>query len=351
MKRNLMLGMMILAMLAAPMLACGFPLPAGTAMLAVSKAVCAEGEAADSCQVRQDAYQLMSKLQSVAIEDLSMTVHIDDGESVTSMTLSGAYEYVVTGDEAGLGANVHALLTDAEVTDSSGTESLDGVEFIVFGDKAYTKKPGETWVYEELDENALAGLGLILGLGGPAGAGLDLFSDPAIFSVSIASGPAVDGQATQAQTLALNLSALLSNAQALNSVMTQGFGAGGDLLGMTQEDLGMDAAQLAMMSSLFLPMFEGSSFTTTVYIGAEDGYIYRIEDNYVFAMDSTALGALAEGEPQKMTMRYELSGNLVRHNRPVTITAPEGATEGEGLLGEEGGLLGGGLGSGLLGGQ
>ncbi len=98
-------------------------------------------------------------------------------------------------------------------------------------------------------------------------------------------------------------------------------------------------------------MFEGSSFTTTVYIGAEDGYIHRIEDNYVFAMDTAALGTLSEGEPQKMIMRYELSGDLVRHNQPVTIAAPEGATEGQGLLGEEGGLFGGGLGSGLLGGQ
>ncbi|MEW6581092.1 MAG: hypothetical protein AB1435_18125, partial [Chloroflexota bacterium] len=241
--------------------------------------------------------------------------------------------------------------TDAEMSDASGAESLDGAEFIVFGDKAYTKKPGEDWVYEELDENALLGLGMILGLSGPTGAGLDLFSDPAIFSVSIADGPAVGGQATQAQTLTLNLGALLSNAEVLDSVMTQGFGAGGEALGMTQEDLGVDAAQLAMMSMLFLPMFEGSSFTTTVYIGAEDGYIHRIEDNYVFVMDTAALGALAEGEPQKMIMRYELSGNLVRHNQPVTITAPEGAAEGEGLLGGEGGLLGGGLGSGLLGGQ
>lgn len=46
-------------------------------------------------------------------------------------------------------------------------------------------------------------------------------------------------------------------------------------------------------------------------------------------------------EPQRIEMRYELSGNIVRHNQPVTITAPEGATEGSGLLGEGSGLLGG----------
>ncbi len=351
MKRNGLLGLMVLAMLAVPMLACGFPLPAGTTMLAVSKAVCAEGEAVNTCQVRQDAYQAMSKLESVAIEDLSMTLYVDGGASVTSMTLTGTYEYVVTDDETGLGANIHAVLTDAEMSDSSGTESLAGAEFIVFGDKAYTKKPGEDWVYEQLDQNALLGLGLILGLSGPTGAGLDLFSDPAIFTVSVADGMTIGDQATQAQMLALNLGALLSNAEALGSVMTQGFSAGGGALGMTQEDLGLDPAQLAMMSMLFLPMFEGSAFTTTVYIGADDGYIHRIEDSYEFMMDTAALGALAEGEPQKMTMRYELSGNLVRHNQPVTITAPEGATQGEGLLGEGGGLFGGGLGSGLLGGQ
>ncbi len=206
-------ALLVTAMIALSVLACGFPLPAGTTTMAVTKAVCAQGEPAASCQVRQDAYQLMSQLQSAAVEDLNMTLHIDDGSSVTSMMLSGYYEYVVTGEEVGLGANVHATLVSAEMTDESGTESLSGVEFIIVGDKAYTKKPGENWVYEELDENALLGLGLILGLGGPTGSGLDLFSDPAIFTVSAAEAEAVAGQAMQAQTLTLNLGALLANAE------------------------------------------------------------------------------------------------------------------------------------------
>lgn len=334
--------LMVVMMIAVPMLACGFPLPAGTTTMAVTKAVCAQGEAAESCQARQDAYQLMSQLQSAAVEDLNMTLHIVDGSSVVSMTLTGSYEYVVTGEETGLGANVHVTLNTAQMTDESGTDSLDGVEFIIVGDKAYTRKPGEDWVYEELDQNALLGLGLILGLSGPTGSTLDLFSDPAIFTVSSAEAPAIMGQTMQAQTLTLNLGALLANAEALNSVMSAGFGAGGEALGMTQEDLGLDATQLAMLSSMLLPMFQGTSFTTTLHIGAEDGYIHRVEDRYTFLMDTSVLGALAEGEePQRVEMRYELSGNIVRHNQPVLITAPAGATEGSGLLGESGGLLGG----------
>ncbi|GAB4425934.1 MAG: hypothetical protein Kow00106_22340 [Anaerolineae bacterium] len=333
--------LLVWVMVALAVLACGFPLPAGTTTMAVTKAVCAQDESAESCQARQDAYQLMSQLQSAAVEDLNMTLHIDDGTSVTSMVLTGYYEYAVTGDETGLGANIHATLVSAEMTDENGTESLDGAEFIIVGDKAYTKKPGQEWVYEELDENALLGLGLILGLSGPTGSGLDLFSDPAIFTVSSAPADQMMGQAMQAQTLTLNLGALLANAEALNAMMTSGFSAGGDALGMSQEDLGVDAAQLAMLSAMLLPMFEGTSFSTTIYIGADDGYIHRVEDNYTFLMDTSALGALGgEEEPQRMEMRYELSGNIVRHNQPVTITAPEGATEGSGLLGEGGGLLG-----------
>ncbi|MBN1964981.1 MAG: hypothetical protein JW910_10055, partial [Anaerolineae bacterium] len=75
--RKWALFLTIAAMLAAPMLACGFPLPAGTTMMRVSKAVCAEGEAPESCQARQDAYQLMGKLQSAAIPDLEMALVAD----------------------------------------------------------------------------------------------------------------------------------------------------------------------------------------------------------------------------------------------------------------------------------
>ncbi|GIV81308.1 MAG: hypothetical protein KatS3mg051_0662 [Anaerolineae bacterium] len=184
-------ALLVTAMIALSVLACGFPLPAGTTTMAVTKAICAQDEPAASCQTRQDAYQLMSQLQSAAVEDLNMTLHIDDGSSVTSMTLTGYYEYVVTGERGGLGANVHATLVSAQMTDESGTESLDGVEFIVVGNKAYTKKPGQDWVYEELDQNALLGLGLILGLSGPTGSGLDLFSDPTIFTVSAAEADAM----------------------------------------------------------------------------------------------------------------------------------------------------------------
>lgn len=342
-------ALMLLAMLAAPMLACGFPLPAGTATMAVSKAVCAEGEAAESCRARQDAYQLMNKLQSAAVEDMSMHLYVDDGAEVTEATITGSYDYVLTESSEGLGANVHVRLDEGQMTSADGTEALSGVEFIIVGNKAYTSKDGgSTWVIEDLDAQAMLGVNVLLGLGGPTGTAVDLFSDPAIFSV--APGPATSeaGQTMQVQTLTLDLGKLLGSADALTALMQAGAAAGGAELGLTQEDLGLDPAQVAAMSAMLLPMFTGSSFSTTLYIGADDGYIHRIEDNYVLTMDMTAFDATSK--PLKMT--YELSGNITRHNEPLLISEPQGAVEGAGLLTEEGGLFGsGGLGSSIFGGQ
>ena len=347
------LTLMLFAMLATPVLACGFPLPAGTTMMAVSKAICAQGEAADSCQMRQDAYQMMSKLNAVAVEDLAVKLYIDDGSSSTNdISLGGKYEYVVTDATDGLGANIHAWLTQGTMLDSTGSQSLDGTEFIIVGTKGYTSTDnGATWTVEDLNDSAMLGLGLLLGLSGPTGAGLDMFTDPAIFTVTVGDGPAIDGQAMLMQTLALDVAGLLGNADALSALMTDGFAAGGDSLGLTQDSLGIDASQIAMVSFMLLPALTGTEFSTTIYIGKDDGYIHRIEDKYVFQMDGSALGMTDDsGAAQKMLMSYELSGNITQHNADIQIMAPTDASEGAGLLSEESGILGGGgLGSSLFG--
>ncbi|MBI5958079.1 MAG: hypothetical protein HY866_05055 [Chloroflexi bacterium] len=342
------LFLMLFAMLAVPMLACGFPLPAGSSMMAVSKAVCAEGEAADSCQARQDAYQMMSKLQAVVVEGLDMALVVDDGTTVTNAIVTGSFEYQVAEATEGLGANLRAKLEQGEMTADTGDVSLSNTEFIIVGNKGYTSRDGgETWVYEELDANALLGLGLLLGIGGVTGAGLDLFSDPAIFTVTAGADVEMGGQTMHVQTLTLDLAKLLSNGEALAAMMETGFAASGESLGLSQEDLGgVDAAQIAMMSAMLLPVFTGSEFSTTIYIGADDGYIHRVEDTYLLNMDMSSMGQ--EG---KITMSYILSGDITQHNAPLAITAPEDASEGAGLLGEEGGLFGGGLGGSVFGGQ
>ncbi len=341
------LALMLVAILATPMLACGFPLPAGTEMMAVSKAVCADDEAPESCQARQDAYQMMSKLQSAAVEDLSVSLYIDDGESVTEVNLTGSYEYVVTDSTEGLGADIHAMLESGEMTASGEDQSLGGMEFIVVGNTGYTSSDGgETWVYEELDQNALLGLGLLLGLSGPTGTGLDLFADPSIFTVTTGEGEAMMGQAMQTQTLTVDLTAMMSNADVLSVLLQEGVVAGGDSLGLNADELG-DPAEFAMMAGMLLPFLSGSEFSTTIYIGADDGYIHRVEDHYVFNMDLSAF----DPESAPMKMAYDLSGDVTQHNGAITIAAPEGATEGPGFLSEEGGLFGGsGLGDSLFGG-
>ena len=337
------LGLMLLAMLATPMLACGFPLPAGNSTMAVSKAVCAEGESADTCQERQDAYQMMSKLQSVKVSEMEMALYVFSEDESTEVSLEGNYEYVVSDDDAGLGADIHATITEGEMMSPDGDESLTGVEFILIGDKGYTTRDGgETWIMEDLDESAMTGLGLILGLAGVEGASLDLYSDPTIFTVTAGEDVDLDGQAMHVHTMEVDLTSLLMNGDALGSLMEAGSEVGGDELGT--DELG-DPEEMAMMAAMMIPFLAGTEFSTTLYIGADDGLIHFVEHNYVFKMDLSAM----DPETGAMEMSYSLSGYLTDHNGEFSIVAPEGATEGSGgLLGSD--LLGdSGLGDSLFG--
>jgi hypothetical protein len=335
------LALMLFAILAAPALACGFPLPAGTSMMAVSKAVCANGEAAESCQLRQDAFQMMGKLQSAAISDMAVDLYIDDGTEITALNATGSYEYQVIDSEIGLGANIRASLDDGQITSEDGEQSVGGTMFVVVGDKGYTSTDGgQTWTYEELDDSTILGLGFLLGLSGTTGTGMDLYSDPAIFTVTAGPDAEIDGQTMYVQTLTFDLQALLSNADAITAMMEQS-GEAMDQLDLDPAELG-DPAQLAMLAVFLLPAFEGTEITTTLYIGADDGYIHRVEENFVLKIDSSAMAFGSEDEePMVMTMSYQLSGNLAQFNAPLAISAPADAVEGAGLLGGSG--LGGNL--------
>ncbi|NLF75300.1 MAG: hypothetical protein GX573_06345 [Chloroflexi bacterium] len=343
--RKWSLFLMLAVMLAAPMLACGFPLPAGTQTMAVEKAVCAETETAESCQARQDAYQLMGQLQSASVEDLTMAMIVNDGETNTEVNIKGSFDYVATDSVEGLGANVYARLDEGTMVDEDGTESLSGAEFVIIGDTGYsTEDGGATWNMETLDEESLQGLGFILGLGGIEGASMDMFSDPTTFTVTVGEPVEMNGQMMQVQTLTVDLTKLFLNAEALGGLLQGSMEAGGESMGLSEEDLGGDPAEMAQMAGMLLPFLTGTSFSTTLYIGADDGYIHSVQDNYVFAMDMSAF----DPETPAMNMSYTLSGQIVNHNGAITIEAPTGATEGGGLFGDSGlfgsaGDVGGGL--------
>ena len=351
MMRKWGLVLMVFVLLGAPMLACGFPLPVGTTMLAVGKAVCAQGESVATCQARQDAYQAMNKLHSAAVGDLTMALYIDDGSQVTAANVAGSYEYVVTGEDTGLGANIHAVVTDGQVQsgDGSAPQVLTGMEFIVYGDKGYSSTDGgQTWTYEDLDSSALSGIGMLLGLGGARGATLNLFSDPTVFKVTVDQTVPIDGQMMNVQTLTLDLSALLANADVMSGLLQQGTAAGGDLLNLSPEDLqAFNPQQIAMMSSILLPLFEGTELSTTLYIGQDDGYIHRVEDNYVLMMDLSKIDA--QSKPIKMS--YLLSGTISQYNAELAINVPQNATQGQGIFGQGGVFGGSGLGSTIFGGS
>jgi len=343
--KKVALYFMLLALLAAPMLACGFPLPAGTQMMAVSKAACPETEPAETCEARRDAYQLMSKLHTVSVEDLSMSFYVNDGESTTDMLLTGSYDYQVVEAPEGIGANVRVSIEQGTFNDAEGAENLNGAQLIVIGDTLYASQDGgQTWQYQTMDSSTLSGLSLLLGVGGAAGAGLDLFSDPGAFTVTVGAPVELDGQTMQVQTLTLDLAKFLSNTEALSTLVQESMAAGGEALGMDSASL-QEMEQYLPFAAMFAPFTVGSEFTTTLYIGQEDGYIHRVEEKYLFKLDASGI----DPESSPLEMRYELAGSLTGHNSALAIEAPAGATEGGDLLGEGGGLFGSDLGSSLFG--
>lgn len=333
------LTVMLLAMLAAPMLACGFPLPAGTSMMAVSKAVCAEGETAESCQLRQDAYQLMGKVSAASVNDLAVDLYIDDGTVVTSAVVNGTFDYVVSESSEYLGANVRVLLEDAVVEAEGDVDDLSDTEFLVIDDMGYTRQPGESeWIEEELDPTALLGLSFLLGLSGTQGASLDLFNAPGVFTVTEGAPETLDGQQMIVQTLAVDMGALLGNPEALMALFNDAAGMGLESMGLDMNDLG-DPNQIIPVAPMLAPFLEGTQVTATLWIGADDGLIHRIDEYYELQLDLSA----TDPTMNPMTMRYALSGTITNHNADLMIARPNDVIEGEG------GLLGGGLSGGLFG--
>ncbi len=333
------LTVMLLAMLAAPVLACGFPLPAGTSMMAVSKAVCAEGETTESCQLRQDAYQLMGKVSAASVNDLAVDLYIDDSTAITSAVVNGSFDYAVSDTSEYLGANVRVMLDDAMIEADGVVDNLSGTEFLVIDDIGYTREAEDAaWIEEDLDPTALLGLSFLLGLSGTQGASLDVFNTPGVFTVIEGAPQTLNGQQMIVQTLAVDLNALLGNPEALMTLFNDAANMGMEDMGLDMNDLG-DPGEIIPIAPMLAMFLAGTEVNATLWIGADDGLIHRIEEYYILQLDLTATDPTAGA----MTMRYALSGTISNHNAALVIAAPDETVEGEG------GLLGGGLSGGLFG--
>lgn len=341
------LALMLVAVLGLPALACGFPLPVTistdeTTPETASKIVCAATEAAESCQLRQDAYELMGALQSGSVQNMDVSLFYDAEDDKGEMHFSGYYDFVINPEAAGLGIDVAATIDEGTFTDASGTQDISGAQFVIVGGTGYSKEAGsDTWNQEDLtsDSDTVLGLGMILGLGGMQ---VNLFSEPSAFTVELMPDVTIDGQAMRVQKLSADLSALMTSTEALGGLMSAGSSASGGAL--SEEELGMSSEDMAMLAPMLAGFMSNSSFVTIIYIGADDGLIHRVEDNYVFNLDMSAL----DPETAPINFTYVLSGDITGHNAVASIVAPEGAVETEGgLLGE---LGGGGLGQSLFGG-
>lgn len=341
------LAFMLIAMLATPMLACGFPLPIATETgSAIPTVVCAEGEAAETCDMRTTAYQLMGELSAVSVEDMEMMLDVESEEDPTNLMLQGGYDLVVNDADTEIGADIFAYIDQASSTDADGTEDISGAQIIVVDGEAYTSEDGgETWTKETLEDDALLGLGVVMGFGGAAGFNLDLFSDPTAFSVTAGEDMEMDGQTMKVQTLTVDLAGLLGNPELLGSLLESNADTGSEL-GMDTEELG-DPAEIAMMAAMLMPMMGNTEFSTTLYIGADDGLVHYVEHDYVFSLDMSAF----DPETAPLSMSYLLKGRMTNHNGDIMVSAPADFTEGDGGLFSEDGLFGGdtsGLGTGLF---
>ena len=327
--KKLGLVLMLLAMLAVPMLACGFPLPAGTGTMAATKTICADGEDPATCQARQDAYQMMSTIQSAAVPDwsMSMLVETNDPTQNTNIAIKGSIEYVVVPSDTGLGANIHAVIEEGSSVSAEGTETIAGAELIIVGDTMYAREAGaEAWTSQPLTPEEFSSFGLLLGLGGSAGTGMDLYADPATFSVTAGADADFEGQTMKVQSLDVDLAGFASS-DAFSGLMEEGAEAGGGLTDSFEEGAGMNMQDLGMMLPLVFMMATEADAGTVLHIGADDGYIHYVEDFFVLNLD---LPAFEEGgEATKLNFRYGISGHIDQINEAITIEAPTNVIEGE----------------------
>ncbi len=328
-------GLVLALLVTTPMLACGFPLPAGTTVPATAKAVCAADEAIESCNLRRDAYQLMNALNSASVTDLVVDLYIDDGVEVTEAAITGSYDYIVSETADYLGADLHAWLDQAAFATQTGADDLSNTQVIIVDDIGYTLNADGSWLKEELNASALLGLSFLFGVTGTEAASLDVFRAPETFTVTTGEPVQHMGQEMVVQTLAVDLQALLNDPDALLALFD-------DLAAMGLENMGIDPAsigdpnQLAAMAPILLPFFEGTAITATLWIGADDGYIHYVDESYVLELDLSAL----DPDTVPMAMRYNLQGYLSNHNAALTITAPENVVESEGSFDLGGNLFG-----------
>lgn len=340
---------MLAAMLAAPMLACGFPLPAGTASLAVAKAVCAENELAETCQARQDAFQMMDKLQSASVPDLQTTliIQMEGNASIPkqdlSLNMTGSYEYVVAETDEGLGARLRIRIEEGTMVNLGDTVSLSGTEIILIGTQSYASRDGgQTWESSELDSNVAMFLSLAMGIAGPSGASLDLYSDPAIFDVMTGPAEDYDGQAMQAQTLTVDVGALMAATSVLEKFVAYAEEVTGQTLLDPSSGFSLEMLKQPMVSAGLLLFLTGTELTTTLHIGQDDGLIHYVSENHIFNMDAGSNNAQFGGP---IHMEYTLSGHVEQFDEPLVIEPPTNATESTG--GDT--LFGGELGQSLFG--
>jgi hypothetical protein len=338
MKKWGIIGVVVI-LLAAPMLACGFPLPAGTEMMAVSKAICADGETSDSCQVRQDAYQLMGKVQTAKVPDLHMSMNMNTGTEVIQAEITGSFDYVLAETNEGLGAQLHITVDEGQINNAGEMTDLTGVQLILLGDTAYTSADnGDTWSMQTLDQNTRAGISMIAGLAGPEGAALDFFAEPTTFGVTLGEDVEDNGQMMSVQTMSIDLPNLMASPETLTSLI-QDLGVLTGSAGLDLESsMGMPVEEIAPLAGMLLPFLAGSEFSTTVYIGQEDGYIHYIEDKAILNMDMTSV----DPNQAKIEFSYVLSGHITEHNAPLVINEPANVTQGAGSIFGDSGLFGSG---------
>ncbi|MBN2472900.1 MAG: hypothetical protein JXN59_19415 [Anaerolineae bacterium] len=313
-------GILVLVMLSGAVLACGMPLPSALLPGGIAAPVCAADEAAETCALRQAAFEALAAAEALAVESFAVDLFMDNARELMQLSSSGRYNYVVSDVPEGFGADIHLWIDSLTLQEEGELKTFTGMEIIMIGMDAYwSEDGGATWSHETLagDPSTQLGLATFLGLLAPISGEINLLANPDTFVVQV--GKADGG--IQRHMLTLNVDALVSNAESMTGLLEQTVAADESLgIGLGITDLG-EIGEVAAMAPMILSMMNGDLAYST-RIGLDPAAEQVVSYGETFLLDMTL------SETDSMQVNWVLDATLGRYDDVPPVVAPAEYSEG-----------------------
>ncbi len=309
-----------LVMLSGAALACGLPLPSALLTGGVTIPACAVNEPAETCALRQGAFEQLAAVETLAVESFSTELFMDNAGELMQLVSTGRYTYAVSADPAGFGADVHLWIDSATIDEAGVIETVDDVQLILIGEDAYwSEDGGATWTHGILtDDNTRIGLAAFIGLLAPLSGEINLLASPEAVVVQV--GKADGG--IQRHMLTLDIEALFSNAEAVLTLL-EGATAVDERLGV---GLGVDQLgeleQVAAMAPMLVEMLGADlAYSTRIGIDTASGQLVSFGETFMLDM------SVAENEG--MRVNWVVDATLGSFDDVPPVEAPTDYIEGD----------------------